>query len=66
MIKRIEFTLNLDDPRDAAIYGALKPALRYRRAGAVIRASLSTTLRTDEQNATQPISPSIKPQGAAQ
>jgi hypothetical protein len=66
MIKRIEFTLNLDDPREAAIYRALKPSLRYRRAGAVIRESLVTTLRTDEQNtSTNPVSPSIKAQGAA-
>jgi hypothetical protein len=44
MIKRIEFTLNLDDPREAAIYRALQPALRYRRGGAVIRHALDTFL----------------------
>ncbi|MBK8024957.1 MAG: hypothetical protein IPK19_26955 [Chloroflexi bacterium] len=44
MIKRIEFKLNLGDPQDAAIYHALRPSLRYRRAGAVIRAALTTHL----------------------
>lgn len=47
MIKRIEFTLNLDDPREAAIYRALQPALHYRRAGAVIRQALDTLLITE-------------------
>ena len=41
MIKRIEFTLNLDDPNEAAIYQALRPSLKYRRAGALIRAALN-------------------------
>lgn len=49
MIKRIEFSLNLDDPREAAIYRALKPSLRYRRAGAVIRQALDTLLVADEE-----------------
>ena len=49
MIKRIEFSLNLDDPREAAIYRALKPSLRYRRAGAVIRQALDTLLEDAEQ-----------------
>jgi hypothetical protein len=44
MIKRIEFTLNLDDPHEAAIYHALKPSLHYRRAGAVIRQALDSLL----------------------
>jgi hypothetical protein len=44
MIKRIEFSLNLDDPREAAIYRALRPSLRYRRAGAVIRQALDSLL----------------------
>ncbi len=44
MIKRIEFTLNLDDPREAAIYRALKPSLRYRRAGSIIRQALDSLL----------------------
>ena len=44
MIKRIEFTLNLDDPYEAAIYQALRPSLKYRRAGALIRAALNTHL----------------------
>jgi hypothetical protein len=41
MIKRIEFTLNLNDPREAELYRCLKPALRHRRAGAVIRQALN-------------------------
>jgi hypothetical protein len=44
MIKRIEFSLNLADPREAAIYHALKPSLRYRRAGAIIRQALDSLL----------------------
>ena len=44
MIKRIEFTLNLADPQEAAIYRALKPSLRYRRGGAVIRQALGAQL----------------------
>ncbi len=48
MIKRIEFSLNLDDPREAAIYHALKPALRYRRAGAVIRQALDSLLIAED------------------
>lgn len=44
MIKRIEFTLNLSDPREAQIYRALSPSLRHRRAGAVIRQALDTYL----------------------
>ncbi len=44
MIKRIEFHLNLDDPREAAIYQALKPSLRYRHAGEVIRQALDRLL----------------------
>lgn len=47
MIKRIEFSLNLDDPREAAIYHALKPSLNYRRAGAVIRQALDGLLIND-------------------
>lgn len=48
MIKRIEFSLNLDDPREAAIYHALKPSLRYRRAGAVIRQALDSLLISED------------------
>lgn len=40
MIKRIEFTLNLDDPQEAELFRALTPSLRYRRAGALIRHAL--------------------------
>ena len=48
MIKRIEFHLNLDDPREAAIYQALKPSIRYRRAGEVIRQALDRLLISHE------------------
>lgn len=48
-IKRIEFTLNLDDPQEAALYRCLKPALRHRRAGAVIRQALNQFYQTKEQ-----------------
>ena len=44
MTKRIEFSLNLDNPREAAIYHALKPSLHYRRPGAVIRQALDSLL----------------------
>jgi len=50
MIKRIEFTLNLDDPREAAIYQALRPAIKYRRAGAIIRAALDAHLVQSENS----------------
>ncbi len=48
MHKRIEFILNLDDPHEAAIYRALRPSLKYRRAGAVIRQALSHFYRIHE------------------
>ena len=48
MIKRIEFSLNLEDPQEAKIYRALQPSLRYRRAGAVIRQALGTFFVIDE------------------
>ena len=41
MFKRIEFTLNMEDPNEAALYRALRPSLRGRRAGAVIRQALT-------------------------
>jgi len=50
MIKRIEFTLNLDDPHEAAIYQALRPSLKYRRAGAIIRAALNAHLVQSENS----------------
>ena len=56
MIKRIEFSLNLDDPREAAIYHALKPSLRYRRAGAVIRQALDSLLISEDVQPQTPIS----------
>ncbi len=58
MIKRIEFSLNLDDPREAAIYRALKPALRYRRAGAVIRQALDSLLIGEDTHESH-LSPSV-------
>ncbi len=41
MIRRIEFTLNLDNPSEAALYEALTDLLRHRRAGEVIRQALT-------------------------
>lgn len=41
MFKRIEFTLNMEDPDEAALYRALRPSLRGRRAGTVIRQALT-------------------------
>ncbi|MCC7208147.1 MAG: hypothetical protein IT323_12635 [Anaerolineae bacterium] len=57
MIKRIEFTLNLADPRDEAIYRALVPSLRYRRAGALIRQALGVFLSSNARPPVQPHSP---------
>ena len=48
MFKRIEFTLNLDDPDEAALYDALRLSLRSRRAGSVIRQAL-TRFYSDRQ-----------------
>jgi hypothetical protein len=44
MLKRIEFTLNLDDATDAALYEALASPLRHRRAGTLIRQALAAFL----------------------
>lgn len=44
MIKRIEFVLYLDDPKDAELYRALRPLMVYRRAGHVIRQALVEAL----------------------
>ena len=44
MMKRIEFTLDLDDPHEEAIYKALRTALQRRRAGAIIRQALDAYL----------------------
>lgn len=41
MIRRIEFTLNLDNPSEAVLYEALADLLRHRRAGEVIRRALT-------------------------
>jgi hypothetical protein len=49
MLKRIEFSLNLDDPQEAHIYHALLPSLRYRRGGAVIRQALETFLANQDK-----------------
>lgn len=59
MIKRIEFTLNLDDPQEAAMYRALSPALRYRRAGAVIRQALAAFLLGNERRSIEIRPPTI-------
>jgi hypothetical protein len=51
MMKRVEFLLNLEDPGDAAIYRALRPLLRYRRAGALIRQALQAYLVAPAEHA---------------
>ncbi len=56
-MKRIKFTLNLDDPTDAALYEALAGSLRHRRAGAVIRQALSAFL-LDERRVSRRMSAS--------
>ena len=53
MIKRIEFTLNLEDPQEAAIYRALRPSLLYRRGGAVIRQALDEHLVSKQRPSIQ-------------
>jgi len=52
MNRRVEFSLNMDNPQEAALYDALASLLRHRRAGEVIRQALSAYLFTD----THPIS----------
>ncbi len=54
MLKRIEFTLNLDDPTDAALYEELTLPLRHRRAGALIRQALATFLFDAERPSPKP------------
>jgi hypothetical protein len=49
MIKRIEFSLNLEEPQEAHIYRALLPSLRYRRGGAIIRQALGTFFANEGQ-----------------
>jgi hypothetical protein len=58
MFKRIEFTLNMKDPDEAALYHALRPSPRGRRAGAVIRQALklhyAERLAKNEASVNQP------------
>lgn len=44
MNRRVEFSLNLDNPSEAALYEALSDLLRHRRAGEVIRHALTAYL----------------------
>ena len=44
MNRRVEFSLNLDNPPEAALYDALTELLRHRRAGEVIRQALTAYL----------------------
>jgi hypothetical protein len=44
MIRRIEFTLDMDDPLDAAIYKALSGDSKRRRAASTIRQALAAYL----------------------
>jgi hypothetical protein len=52
MLKRIEFSLNLNDPHEARIYRALLPSLRYRRGGSVIRQALGDFFDEEETHPT--------------
>jgi len=47
MNRRVEFSLNMDNPSEAALYEALHDLLRHRRAGEVIRQALSAYLFND-------------------
>ncbi|MHB8629272.1 MAG: hypothetical protein ACYDBJ_24730 [Aggregatilineales bacterium] len=52
MNRRVEFTLNLDDPLENAIYEALAVALHRRRAGELIRQALTAFLFNNDAPAT--------------
>jgi hypothetical protein len=58
MFKRIEFTLNMEDPNEAELYQALRPSLRGRRVGGVIRQALTLLyaqqLAANEASTNQP------------
>ncbi len=54
MMKRIEFTLNLDDPTDAFLYEDLAGLLRHRRAGNLIRQALAAFLFGDTRLSSSP------------
>ena len=60
MNRRVEFTLNLDDPIEQAIYEALTVAMRHRRAGEVIRQALRAYLFNTVP--TNGVSPPMRPQ----
>ncbi len=47
MNRRVEFSLNMDNPQEAALYDALADLLRHRRAGEVIRQALVSYLFRD-------------------
>ena len=51
MNRRVEFTLNLDDPVERAIYETLSAALRHRRAGELIRQALVAFVLSDRRPA---------------
>jgi len=44
MNRRVEFSLNMDNPQEAALYDLLANLLRHRRAGEVIRQALTAYL----------------------
>jgi hypothetical protein len=47
MNQHMEFSLNMDNPQEAALYDALADPLRHRRAGEVIRQVMLTYLFED-------------------
>lgn len=60
MIKRIEFSLNLEEPQEAQLYHALLPSLRYRRGGAIIRQALGMFFNSEESASISPTTREIR------
>jgi hypothetical protein len=62
MNRRVEFSLNLDNPPEAALYDMLTELLRHRRAGEVIRQALTAYLCNEPK--AQPVQRSMRPAAA--
>jgi len=52
MNRRVEFSLNMDNPQEAALYDLLANLLRHRRAGEVIRQALTAYLFAEVRQST--------------
>jgi len=52
MNRRVEFSLNMDNPQEAALYDLLANLLRHRRAGEVIRQALTAYLFAEARPST--------------